>query len=207
MYLFNTNLTLDDIIILYAKNDNSEEFMIKEVIVVEGKDDVAAVKKAVDAEIICTSGFGLNPKILGRIKSAAERCGIIILTDPDHAGEMIRRTVSKYVPGAKHAFIPRDKATKGGDVGVENASPEAIRDALSKVKTEVSYERKEFTSEDMVKWRLTGWENSALRRDIVGRELGIGYGNSNQFLNRLNRYGITREEFMSAVRKLEEVEQ
>lgn len=188
-------------------NDNPEEFMIKEVIVVEGKDDVAAVKKAVDAEIICTSGFGLNTKILGRIKSAAERCGIIILTDPDYAGEKIRRTVSKHVPGAKHAFIPRDKATKGGDIGVENASPEAIREALSKVKTEVSSDRKEFTTGDLMKWHLTGGENSAARRDIVGRELGIGYGNSKQFLNRLNRYGITREEFMSAVKKLDEVEQ
>jgi ribonuclease M5 len=181
--------------------------MIKEVIVVEGKDDIAAVKKAVDAEIISTSGFGLNPKILGRIKSAAERCGIIILTDPDYAGERIRRTVSKQVPGAKHAFVPRVKATKDGDIGVENASPEAIREALSKVKTEVSSDRQEFTAGDMMDWGLTGGEGSAARRDLVGRELGIGYGNSKQFLNRLNRYGVTREEFNEAVKKLNEVEQ
>ena len=181
--------------------------MIKEVIVVEGKDDVAAVKKAVDAEIICTSGFGLNPKILGRIKNTAERCGIIILTDPDYAGEMIRRTLSKQVPDCKHAFVPRDKATKNGDIGVENASPEAIREALSKVKTEVASNRQEFTTGDMMEWGLAGGEKSASRRDMVGRELGIGYGNSKQFLNRLNRYGVTREEFNKAVKKLDEVEQ
>ena len=111
------------------------------------------------------------------------------------------------MPGAKHAFVPRDKATKDGDIGVENASPEAIREALSKVKTEVSSDRKEFTTGDMMEWGLTGGENSATRRDFVGRELGIGYGNSKQFLSRLNRYGVTREEFNQAVEKLNEVEQ
>ena len=120
---------------------------------------------------------------------------------------MIRRTLSKQVPDCKHAFVPRDKATKNGDIGVENASPEAIREALSKVKTEVASNRQEFTTGDMMEWGLAGGENSASRRDMVGRELGIVYVNSKQFLNRLNRYGVTREEFNKAVKKLDEVEQ
>lgn len=173
--------------------------MIKEVIVVEGKDDISAVKRAVDADLIATSGFGLNRTIIEKIKNAAKKRGIIILTDPDFAGENIRKTVQKIAPNCKHAFIPRESATKDGDIGVENASPESIREALSKVKTEVKGERCEFTMDDLYRDKLVSSPVATAMRDKVGRELGIGYGNGKQFLSRLNRYGITREEYNKAV--------
>lgn len=175
--------------------------MIKEVIVVEGKDDIAAVKKAVDAELIATSGFGLNDRIMDRIMRAAQRCGVIIFTDPDYAGERIRRTVSEKVPGCKHAFLPRKLAEKNGDIGIENATPESIRDALAKVKTEVQGNRLEFDMNDLFLFGLTGTPEASAKRDMVGSELGIGYGNAKQFLNRLNKYGITREEFLEVLKK------
>lgn len=176
--------------------------MIKEVIVVEGKDDILAVKRAVDAELIATSGLGLNDRIMERIKNAAKRCGIIVFTDPDYPGEKIRKMIQREVPDCKHAFLPRELATKNGDVGIENASPESIRDALSKLKTEVDYDRCEFTIDDLIKYNLTGTDMAVRRRDFMGRELGIGYGNAKQFLNRLNRYGITREEFINAADRM-----
>lgn len=179
--------------------------MIKEVIVVEGRDDITAVKRAVDADLIATSGFGINDKILERIRNAAERRGVIILTDPDYAGEKIRRTVSEKIPGCKHAFLPRELATKNGDIGIENASPESIRDALSKVKTEVSESRNEFSMDDLIRNGLTGSNDSSNKRDVMGRELGIGYGNAKQFLSRLNRYGISRDEFNKALGKAKEL--
>ena len=179
--------------------------MIKEVIVVEGKDDIAAVKRAVDADLIATSGFGLNDRIIERIKNAAQKRGVIILTDPDFAGENIRKKVSQRVPGCKHAFIPRGLATKDGDIGVENAAPESIKAALSKVKTEVEGDRKEFSMDDLLRHGLSGSEIASKLRDYVGRELGIGYGNAKQFLSRLNRYGITREEFENAIQKIKEM--
>ena len=85
--------------------------MIKEVIVVEGKDDVAAVKKAVDAEMIAVGGFGINAKIISRIKEAQKRKGVIVLTDPDFAGEKIRKIIAKRVPGIKHAYIAQEALT------------------------------------------------------------------------------------------------
>ena len=176
--------------------------MIKEVIIVEGKDDILAVKRAVDAELIATSGLGLNDKIMERIKNAAKRCGIIVFTDPDFPGEKIRKKIQAEVPNCKHAFLPRELATKDGDVGIENASPESIIEALSNVKTEVDSNRCEFTINDLVKYNLTGTNMSVKRRDFMGRELGIGYGNTKQFLNRLNRYGVAREEFIMAAEKM-----
>lgn len=177
--------------------------MIKEVIIVEGKDDILAVKRAVDAELIATSGLGLNDKIMERIKNAAQRCGIIVFTDPDFPGEKIRKMIQAEVPNCKHAFLPRELATRNGDVGIENASPESIREALSRIKTEVDANRCEFTINDLAYYNLTGTGMSVKRRDFMGRELGIGYGNAKQFLNRLNRYGITREEFITAAQKLD----
>lgn len=179
--------------------------MIKEVIVVEGKDDINAVKRAVDAELIATSGFGITDRTIERIRNAAAMTGVIIFTDPDHAGEKIRRTISEKVPGCKHAYLPRELAYKDGDIGIENASPESIRDALSKVKTEVDVHRNEFTVFDLMKNGLTGSDKASQRRDLIGKELGIGYGNAKQFLNRLNRYGITREEFTNAIERTSEV--
>ena len=64
--------------------------MIKEVIVVEGRDDVQAVKRAVDAETIITNGFALSKNTIRLIKEANERCGVVIFTDPDYVGEQLR---------------------------------------------------------------------------------------------------------------------
>lgn len=176
--------------------------MIKEVIVVEGRDDITAVKRAVDAEVIAVGGFGINGRVIEKIKEAQKRQGVIILTDPDFAGEKIRKIISKRVPDAKHAYIPRAEGTKDGDIGVENASPETIIRALESAKFEVKEKREEFNIEDMFFFKLTGDNKSKERREALGKELGIGYGNANAFLSRLNNYGITREEFVQAISKI-----
>ncbi|MEW9124493.1 MAG: ribonuclease M5 [Thermotaleaceae bacterium] len=176
--------------------------MIKEVIVVEGRDDAIAVKRAVDAEIIITHGFGITEEIFRRIAFAQERKGVIILTDPDYAGEKIRKQIAARVQGCKHAFVPKEKAIKNGDIGVENASSESIIEALEKAKTEKTSKNNEFSQGDMVKYHLLGSDCAAERRDLLGKLLGIGHANGKQFLNRLNNYGITREEFENAIKKI-----
>jgi ribonuclease M5 len=172
--------------------------LIKELIVVEGKNDAAAVKKAVTADIIITSGFGITKQTLELIRKAVQKQGVIILTDPDFMGEKIRRIIADKVKGVKHAFIPAEDAEYENDIGVENASPEAILKALSMAKAESGDKRIEFTIADMVEYGLTGLQESAKTRARLGAALGIGYANSKQFLNRLNVYGISREEFEAA---------
>ena len=75
--------------------------MLKEVLIVEGKADVIAVKRAVEADCITTGGFHITRRTLENISAAYNRRGIIILTDPDSAGENIRRFLSKKFPEAK----------------------------------------------------------------------------------------------------------
>ncbi|MFA9424482.1 MAG: ribonuclease M5, partial [Sedimentibacter sp.] len=149
--------------------------MIKEIIVVEGKSDISAVKKAVDAEVIATSGLGINEKIINVIKKASKNRGIIILTDPDYPGKKIRNILSSEIENCKHAFIPRDKANKNGNIGVENACVEEIREALKNARAEIEENRQEFSNKDMIYYELIGNDNASKRRGLIGDELGIGY--------------------------------
>ena len=176
--------------------------MIKEIIVVEGRDDEAAVKRAVETETIATHGFGIREETFARIEKAYKERGIIIFTDPDHAGETIRKRLSERFPSGKHAFLPREEATKDGDIGIENAGPESIREALSLARAVISDKRLEFKQEDMLEYGLAGAAGAAERRDKLGKLLGIGYGNGKVFLNRLNQYGIERQEFVEAIEEI-----
>ena len=108
---------------------------IKEVIVVEGKDDISAVKNAVDAEVFQVNGHAVRKnKSIEILKLAYENKGLIILTDPDYAGEKIRKYLCKHFLNAKNAYISCISRTKDGDIGVENASPEDIITALKKTR-------------------------------------------------------------------------
>lgn len=173
--------------------------MLKEVLVVEGKMDVIAVRKALDADCIVTGGFSLGRRALADIEAAYKRRGIIILTDPDSAGERIRRFLAKRFPEAGHAFIPKEEATANDDIGVEQASPESIRRALAKVRTCTITPREVFTSRDLILAGLSGGEDASRRRARLGERLGIGWANARTFCKRLNSYGVTREEFEAAL--------
>ena len=177
--------------------------MIKEVLVVEGKMDVVAIDKAVEADCIITEGFNLKPQALDSIAKAYQKRGIIIMTDPDSAGERIRSFLTKRFPEAKHAFIPKEDATANNDIGIEQASPEAIRTALAKVRTMDWEPTNNFTGADLLRAGISGSPAASEKRAKLGAVLGIGYANAKTFLQRLNHYGITRQEFQQAVAELE----
>jgi ribonuclease M5 len=182
--------------------------MIREVIVVEGRDDLFAVKKAVEAEVIVTGGFGLNWKTLDLIRKAAAKRGVIILTDPDYAGERIRDIISSEVPGCKHAFLSRVEATgQDGRIGVENASADSIRKALLEAKARnVSADRNVFTLKDLLDAGLVGSSDAQSKRTRLGERLGIGTGSAKKMLKRLNNFEISREEFEKELQNIEESE-
>ena len=177
--------------------------MIKEVIVVEGKDDIRAVKAAVECEIISTNGFNYGKKLIKTLKSLQERRGLIILLDPDFVGKRIRRDIAKQIPQAKHAYLPQNKAMKKDNIGVENAKPEDIIEAINKARPINIEVANVFDKQDLSLFGLSGSENSSKRREKLGEILGIGYTNAKGLLNRLNNLGITREEFLKAMERIE----
>jgi len=177
--------------------------MIKEIIVVEGKDDTTAILRAVQAETIETGGSAIGEDVLRRVELAHARRGVIIFTDPDHAGERIRKIVAARVPGCKHAFINAEDAERKGDIGVENASPEAIRKALANVRSEYAGSESQITMEDLIEAGLIVHADAARRRLEMGKLLGIGVCNGKQFYKRCSMFQISREEFQAALQQLD----
>ncbi|MDD7542994.1 MAG: ribonuclease M5 [Peptoniphilaceae bacterium] len=188
---------------IISEKFSAGENMIQEIIVVEGKDDISAVKRAVDCECIMTHGHGFGESLLDELEILQERRGLIILTDPDYAGKKIRRRIRERIPGAKHAFLDQKEALRGENIGVENASPEAIRKALKRARATITERRDEFQKADLYAWGLDGSPYAKERRSALSSALCIGYGNAKQLLARLNEYGITREEFEQAMQAID----
>ena len=175
--------------------------IIKEVIVVEGKDDLAAVKSACQAEVIITNGLGITVEKLEEIKAAQERCGVIILTDPDYPGDKIRGIIERAVPGCKHAYLPQGSSgNRPGRIGVEYSTPIEINQALDRAHKSVRFTSDEYTYQDLFEKGLVGDNMSKQYRERVSYLLNLGHTNAKRFLGRLNAYGISREEFNKAIR-------
>ncbi|WP_166245742.1 ribonuclease M5 [Paenibacillus turpanensis] len=177
--------------------------MIKEVIVVEGKADTVAIRRAVEADTIETGGSAIGEDVLRRIEIAQKRRGVIIFTDPDHAGERIRKIVAARVKGCKHAFLTREEAEGKRNLGVEYASPEVIRRALDEVRSEMENAEPQVTWSDLIDAGLIVHPQAAKRREEVGKLLRIGYANGKQFYKRCVSLQITREELLGAVRQVD----
>ncbi|GEK06875.1 ribonuclease M5 [Schleiferilactobacillus harbinensis] len=179
--------------------------MIKEVIIVEGRDDTKRLQEALGpVDTIETHGFALPPDTLAAIKEAQAKRGIIIFTDPDHPGEKIRRQILAAVPDAKQAFLPRQAGipVKQGTIGVEHASNATIRAALAQVYTPVSQPNTAdpVTEEDLLHLGLTGTPNAAALRNYVADTLHLGHVNGKQLLKRLHAFAITPAQLGATVR-------
>ncbi len=180
----------------------SEKLKIKEAIVVEGRDDTIAINRALDCITIETHGFGIKKETWEILEKAYNEKGLIVFTDPDFSGEEIRRKIMAKFPDSKEAFLTRGDATKKGDIGIENAEPEAIINAIKKAHFTEDHEKDEFTMDDLVQARLAGDPEAAIRREKLGKLLGIGYSNAKTLLKKLNKYNISREEFEAKLKEI-----
>ncbi len=177
---------------------------IKEAIIVEGRDDTIAVNNSVDALTIETHGYGIRKETWKLIETAYNTTGIIVFTDPDHAGEQIRKRITDRFPDAGEAYLDVSLAKKKEDIGIENASPASIREALLKAHArQTGSIAEEIKAEDMIQWGLMGGEESSARRQAVGSLLGIGFANGKTMLKRLNRFGINRDTVEAALEKMQ----
>lgn len=181
---------------------------IKEIIVVEGKADTVKIKQAIDADTIETNGSAVNEEVIQRIRHAQQKRGVIIFTDPDYPGQRIRHIVDQAVPGCKHAFLTqaeaRAKVAHNKSLGIEHASPEAIRGALSKVYQLAPNQKSDITKRDLLDNRLIGVSEASERRRKLGEHLQIGHTNGKQLLKRLNQFQITKAEFETALEAIEQ---
>ena len=182
---------------------------IAEIIVVEGRDDTDAINRAVRALTIETHGFGISKETWDKLDNAYEKAGLIIFTDPDHAGNEIRKKLKERYPLAKEAFLTKRKAIKGKginqDIGIENANPEDIREALKMARAtwvEDGEEKDAITLNDLEKYGLIGYPDSKEKRELVGEKLGIGYANGKTMVKRLNGMKIEKNDFIKAAEEV-----
>ena len=194
---------------------------IKEAIVVEGRYDKNTLSQIVDAEILETSGFGImkDKKQLALLRRVAEKRGLIVFTDSDGAGFVIRNYLKGAIDGKHlcHAYIPdipgkeRRKSAPGkeGKLGVEGMTPQVILDALRKAGATVLGEDEKrtpgnITKQDMMELGLSGAANSSALRKQLLKKLDLPeHMSSNALLQAVNLL-YTRDELRQLLSQLGE---
>lgn len=194
-----------------------EKIKLSIPVVVEGRYDKIKLASILDAVIITTDGFGLfkNKDKLALLKKAAKN-GIIIMTDSDSAGKVIRSHIAGSVPRDKiyDLYVPRiagkerRKATpsKEGVLGVEGIDVDTLYSIFSKFAKKHGLEKSDtggvIEKTDLYEAGLTGSPDSKARRDRLAARLGLPGGMSTPALLSALRAIMSREEFL----KLQEIE-
>lgn len=176
---------------------------IKEAILVEGRYDKNTLRQIVDAVILESAGFGIfkDKKQMELLRKVAKKRGLIVFTDSDGAGFVIRNHIKSAIDGTylKHAYIPdiygkeRRKASPGkeGKLGVEGMDREVILDALKKagatIEGEEAAPRNAITKQDLMELGLSGGAGSSEKRKTLMKKLNLPeHMSANALLQALN---------------------
>ena len=197
-----------------------DKLKLRQAIVVEGKYDQNTLRQLVDTAIFTTNGFtGMkDPALLRQLQKAAQTTGLVILTDSDGAGFLIRNTLKSALPetGVLHAYIPdlpgkeKRKAAPGkeGLLGVEGMTPEILLKALRNAGAEFADgstpppAREPITKQDLFALGLSGGPESAKKRAALLKALSLpAHMSANALLQALNVL-FSREEFFTQARRL-----
>ena len=176
---------------------------IKEAILVEGRYDKITLSQIVDAPILETAGFGIfkDKKQMALLRRVAETRGLIVFTDSDGAGFVIRNHIKSAIPGKflKHAYIPdipgkeKRKAAPGkeGKLGVEGMSREIILEALRRAGATIEGEEapvtRQITKQDLMALGLSGGADAAAKRLALLKKCNLPeHMSANAMLQALN---------------------
>lgn len=189
---------------------------IDKVIIVEGKYDKIRLENIIDALILITNGFGIfkDKEKKELIKLLAEKHGIVIITDSDSAGMLIRshlkgivsneKITNIYLPQIKGKEKRKRRAAAEEFLGVEGISDEIILSALNKANIDaqkIEKNERKIEKRDFVSWGISGGEKSAVKRKKLLAFLGLPDNiSSNSFLEIANSlYGY--DKFANEVEK------
>lgn len=187
-------------------------YSVSEVIVVEGRYDKNTLSQFLNAHIIATDGFGIfnNREKQQLLRTLAEKRGLVVMTDPDGAGLVIRNFIKGCVNPelVKHAYVPeiigrerrKTKPSREGKLGVEGMSEETILAALKAAGATVDGESAArgdaITVADMFASGLTGGEGSAGRRAEFLHSLGLPQKMTASAMLPLLNALMSRDEFL-----------
>ena len=199
----------------------NDKLKIPYPVIVEGKYDKLRLSSVIEAQIIATDGFGIfkNHERAALLRSLARKTPLIVLTDPDGAGRLIRSHISGILPKDKIIclHIPKiegkekrkDKGSKEGFLGVEGMKKQVIIDALEKsgaIKNEISERERKITKTDMFVSGLSGGDGAAEKRKSLLRFLELPQNlSSSALLDILNTY-FSYDEFGEMIKKWQKEE-
>ena len=173
--------------------------MIKEIIVVEGKNDTLNLKRYFDCDTIETHGSGLNKETIELISLMNKTRGVILFLDPDSPGEKIRNRLNQEIKGLKNAFVFKEDARTKKKVGIEHADKEVLEEALAHLIT-YTETKGHITPSLFAELGLSGKEGSAHLREQVAKKYHLGKCNAKTLLKRINMIGIKEEELRCLLR-------
>ena len=173
---------------------------IKEVLVVEGKNDTKRLKSFFKVDTIETGGSHLKKETLALIAQAQEKSGVILLLDPDSPGENLRRRINEALPGLKNAFLLKKDARTSTKVGVEHADKATIEKALMQL---VTYEKRDesLTYHEFIKLGLNGSEDARNRRLYLAKAFSLGECNAKTLFKRLNYLGLDYQSLYATLKE------
>ena len=192
---------------------------IKEAILVEGRYDKNTLSQIVEAPILETAGFGIfkDKKQMALLRRVAETRGLIVFTDPDGAGFVIRNHIKSAIPGKflKHAYVPdimgkeKRKAAPGkeGKLGVEGMSREIILEALRRAGATIEGEEEvsshQITKQDLMALGLSGGPDAGAKRLALLKKMNLPeHMSANAMLQALNLL-YSLEELTNIVKNME----
>ncbi len=192
---------------------------IKQAVIVEGKYDKIRLSSMLDALIIETDGFSIfkNAEKQKLIRDLADKRGLLILTDSDSAGFMIRSFISGSIPKEKiiHAYIPdifgkekrKAEASKEGKLGVEGMSTQVLTEALERAGVLCEYAEapsRQITNADLYEDGFSGTDGAQERKKALLRYFSLPERLSkNSLLKVLNTF-VTYDEYKSAANTVNE---
>lgn len=171
--------------------------MNNQIIVVEGKNDQQKINQAFpNITVLTTNGSAINNEFLLKLKTLSNNNEIILLLDPDYPGNKIRQTINIFLPTVTNAYIKKEDCLNNeGKVGIEYASIEAIKKALSNIR--YKKDNSDITLHFLVDLGYLGMPNSKTKRNNLLNKLNLGKANGKTFIKLLKAYGITKKEVLS----------
>ncbi len=188
-----------------------ERLKIPYPVIVEGKYDKLRISAVAEAEIITTDGFGIfkNNEKKALLRALAKKTPLIVLTDPDGAGGVIRSHIDSIIPKDRiiRLYVPqiagkekrKSEPSAEGVLGVEGMAPSLLRDLLAPYAADALPNRNTLSAADLFRDGLTGCPGSSARRDAVCDKLGLPRGMNAKALLCAMRYLLSDGEYSSMI--------
>lgn len=165
---------------------------IKEVIIVEGQNDINKIQSCIEVDCLKTNGTHLSKKFLQQLIEINNIRGVIVMTDDDYPGRWIRTQIQEQLKTCKHAYVDKKVSSTTKKVGIEHATCETIKKALVDL-VQYESESESISYAEYIACGFISGQSSQLRQKVL-QELGLPTMNNKRLFKTLNMMKITKDE-------------